>query len=45
MPLLSFRIGPEKALRLAEADPVPRVMIIAGPNGVGKSTLLIFTEN
>jgi hypothetical protein len=40
MALQAFRIENEKALRLASCDSVPRVMIIAGPNGVGKSTLL-----
>lgn len=45
MPLLSFRVGPVKALRLAQVDSVPRVMIIAGPNGVGKSTLLFEIKN
>lgn len=40
MSIQSFRIGPKKALRLAECTEVPPVMVIAGPNGVGKSTLL-----
>lgn len=40
MPLLSFKIEKTKAIRLASCDQVPRVMVIAGPNGVGKSTLL-----
>jgi len=45
MPLNSFRVGPDKALRLAETNFVPRVMIVAGPNGVGKSTLLFAIKN
>jgi hypothetical protein len=40
MPLISFRIQLQKAIKLAECTSVPRVMVIAGPNGVGKSTLL-----
>lgn len=40
MALKSFKVGPEKALGLAECEDVPRVMVIAGSNGVGKSTLL-----
>jgi energy-coupling factor transporter ATP-binding protein EcfA2 len=40
MALTSFRVGPLKSIHLAEAIEVPPVMIIAGPNGVGKSTLL-----
>lgn len=39
-PLRSFRIESQKGLRLAECTAVPPVMVIAGPNGVGKSTLL-----
>jgi len=40
MALRSFRVENQKALRLAQSEQVPRVMVIAGPNGVGKSTLL-----
>jgi energy-coupling factor transporter ATP-binding protein EcfA2 len=40
MPLISFKIESQKAIKLAECASVPRVMVIAGPNGVGKSTLL-----
>ncbi|MBP9843114.1 MAG: ATP-binding protein [Candidatus Pacebacteria bacterium] len=40
MALTSFRIENQRSLRLAEATSVPSVMVIAGPNGVGKSTLL-----
>jgi hypothetical protein len=38
--LKSFRVENEKGLHLATCETVPRVMVIAGPNGVGKSTLL-----
>jgi ABC-type cobalamin/Fe3+-siderophores transport system ATPase subunit len=38
--LRSFRVSNEKGLRLAVCDDVPKVMLIAGPNGIGKSTLL-----
>lgn len=40
MALRSFRIVTEKSVHLAEATEIPKVMIIAGPNGVGKSTIL-----
>lgn len=40
MSLKSFKVGPVKALGLAECENVPKVMVIAGSNGVGKSTLL-----
>lgn len=40
MHLQSFRIANQKALKLAACNAVPSVMVIAGPNGVGKSTLL-----
>lgn len=40
MALTSFRVENERALQLAECEAVPSVMIVAGPNGVGKSTLL-----
>lgn len=40
MALKRFRVEDQKALRLAVCDDVPVVMLIAGPNGVGKSTLL-----
>jgi len=36
----SFRVENQKTLRLAECLEVPAVMMIACPNGVGKSTLL-----
>jgi len=40
MALRAFRLEKVKALRLVECKAVPPVMVIAGPNGVGKSTLL-----
>lgn len=40
MALQSFRVETRRSVRLAEATSVPRVMVIAGPNGVGKSTIL-----
>lgn len=40
MALLSFKVEQQKSVRLAEAASVPAVMVITGPNGVGKSTLL-----
>lgn len=40
MALKSFKTQPVKALGLAECESVPKIMVIAGPNGVGKSTLL-----
>jgi predicted ATPase len=40
MALRSFRIENRRSVRLAEAISVPPVMVIAGPNGVGKSTIL-----
>jgi hypothetical protein len=40
MALTNFRIEDKRTIRLAQAESVPRVMVIAGPNGVGKSTLL-----
>jgi predicted ATPase len=36
----SFKVGPLKGLRQAACDPVPNLMVICGPNGVGKSSLL-----
>ncbi|MDC8451959.1 MAG: AAA family ATPase [Candidatus Nitrosotalea sp.] len=38
--LNSFRFGNLKTIQLAECTKVPPIMIIAGINGVGKSTLL-----
>ena len=40
MSLTSFKVVNQEAVRLAEAAQVPPVMVIAGPNGVGKSTVL-----
>lgn len=40
MSLTSFSISNQKSIRLAAAEQVPPIMVIAGPNGVGKSTIL-----
>jgi len=40
MPIKSFNIANLKKIREASCDSVPKFMVIAGPNGVGKSTLL-----
>lgn len=40
MALSRFKVTNQKAVRLAECPSVPPIMVIAGPNGVGKSTLL-----
>ena len=40
LPITSFRVENAKAVKLAECASVPRIMIVAGANGVGKSTLL-----
>jgi energy-coupling factor transporter ATP-binding protein EcfA2 len=45
MTLLSFKIANQKSVRLAEAVEIPPVMVIAGPNGIGKSTLLYAIKN
>ena len=45
MGLLNFKVTGQKSLILAEASQVPPVMVIAGPNGVGKSTLLYAIKN
>lgn len=45
MALHSFRFENQRSLRLAEVTSVPKVMVIAGPNGVGKSTLLFAIRN
>lgn len=39
MPLNSFSIEDVDAIRKVECEEVPSLMVIAGPNGVGKSTL------
>lgn len=36
----TFEVGPEKGLVRASCTSVPKLMLICGPNGVGKSTLL-----
>jgi GTPase SAR1 family protein len=38
--LTTFKITDQKAIKLAECNNVPRIMIIFGQNNVGKSTLL-----
>jgi predicted ATPase len=40
MPVEGFQISDVSVLKLVQCTSVPKVMIIAGPNGVGKSTLL-----
>jgi len=40
MSLKSFRVEGQKGLKLADCSAVPPIMIICGPNGGGKSTLL-----
>lgn len=40
MPIQSFSIPNVKKIPSASCDSVPKFMVIAGPNGVGKSTLL-----
>ncbi len=38
--LESFRVANQKSLVLAECTSVPSLMVVTGPNGVGKSSLL-----
>src|SRR6266852_5616885 len=38
--ITTFKITDQKAIKLAECSSIPRIMIIFGQNGVGKSTLL-----
>jgi hypothetical protein len=38
--MITFKITDQKTIKLAECDSVPRIMIIFGQNGIGKSTLL-----
>jgi AAA15 family ATPase/GTPase len=40
MRIPSFQIPSQRSIALARCDNVPSLMVIAGPNGVGKSTLL-----
>ncbi len=40
MRLSKFRVENQRNIRLAECSDVPKLMVIAGPNGTGKSTLL-----
>lgn len=38
--ITAFKISDQKVIKLAECDSVPKVMIIYGKNGAGKSILL-----
>lgn len=38
--ITKFSVNGHKVVREATCDPVPRVMVICGPNGVGKTTVL-----
>jgi hypothetical protein len=40
MAIRNFSVGPMKGLRNASYEGLPNLAVIAGPNGVGKSTLL-----
>jgi len=40
MPIEQFTISNKDVIKLASCEKVPPLMVIAGPNGVGKSTLL-----
>ena len=40
MPLVSLQINNYKNLKNIKGENLPQIVIIAGPNGVGKSTLL-----
>lgn len=40
MRLPKFRVENQRSIRLAECSDVPKLMVIAGPNGTGKSTVL-----
>ncbi len=40
MAIRSFTVGPVRGLRHAAAENLPNLVVVAGPNGVGKSTLL-----
>lgn len=40
MPVNTFEIQNEGSIKYAKCDDVSNIMIIADPNGVGKSTLL-----
>ena len=40
MPIQAFNIANAKIVNKASADHVPKLMVIAGRNGIGKSTLL-----
>ena len=40
MPISSFNLKDVSAIKQASCENIPDLMLIAGPNGVGKSTLL-----
>jgi DNA polymerase III delta prime subunit len=40
LPISRFEIRDQGPIHYAKCDNVPRILIVAGPNGVGKSTLL-----
>jgi hypothetical protein len=40
MAIRNFDLQPEKGLRHATWEGLPNLVVIAGPNGVGKSTFL-----
>lgn len=40
MRIPSFEIRDQRSIRFAKCDRVPSLMVVAGPNGTGKSTLL-----
>lgn len=45
MSIVKFKLTNIQSIELAECENVPPVMIITGPNGVGKSTLLYALRN
>ena len=42
--ITTFKVTDQKVIKLAECVSVPRILIIFGQNGVGKSTLLYAVE-
>ena len=40
LPLISIHVSNHKNLKYIKGENLPKIVIIAGPNGVGKSTLL-----